>query len=55
MQTRRVYKQGNSTVITIPSYMLHALKIKPGDQVALRLSRTSSHILITKHTPPKWD
>ncbi len=51
MVTRKLYKTGHCIVVALPSYMLAACSLEPGDTVRLTLHASSSAIAIQKHDP----
>lgn len=49
MIRRRIYKQGNSVVVTLPADILNALDISPGAEVYLQLLQHPTRLIISKH------
>jgi len=43
---RRIYKQGNSFVLTLPSWMLDELELKVGDSMLMRLDKPSRAVVL---------
>ena len=43
---RRIYRQGNSYVLTLPSWMLSELDLVVGDSMLLRLDKSSRAVVL---------
>ena len=49
--SRKIFKTGNSEVISLPKEMLNALNIQSGSQMDIRLDKTNRQIIISPTTP----
>jgi antitoxin MazE len=50
---RRLFKTGNSVVLSLPREMLDSLNLADGDQVSLALELEQRHLVITPVEKPR--
>ena len=55
MLTQKLYKNGNSVVVTIPKEYLNDLKLKDGSEVVMEQNMDSGLIIISKKGAQKTD
>jgi putative addiction module antidote len=53
MEVRKIFKAGNSYVVSLPNEILKALGIKEGTQITIDLDKDNNKIIITPLAAPE--
>lgn len=53
MEVRKIFKAGNSHVVSLPNEILNALDIKEGTQITVDLDKKNNRIIISPLSVPE--
>ncbi|MHB8170955.1 MAG: AbrB/MazE/SpoVT family DNA-binding domain-containing protein [Thermincolia bacterium] len=53
MEVRKIFKAGNSCVVSLPNDILNSLGVKDGSQITIDFDKENKRIIISPLTVPK--